>query len=160
MCFTIFQNEKTYFLGIKTRSSKNGKIAIFPKGLVHGFRQKVTIFPSFFLGNTGQENVFYDILERKNLFLSYKNKKFKKSKNCHFFQRGQSMVLVKNWSFFHVFFKGNIGQENVFYDILERKNPFLGYKNKKIEKWENSHFSKEVSLWFWSKIGHFSMFLF
>ena len=22
---------------------------------------------------------------------------------------------------------GNIGQENVFYDILERKNDFLGY---------------------------------
>ena len=46
----------------------------------------------------------------------------------------------------------------MFYDILERKNPFLGYKNKKFEKWENSHFSKGDSLWFWSKIGHFSMF--
>ena len=32
------------------------------------------IFPSFvFLGNIGQENVFYDILERKNAFLGYKN---------------------------------------------------------------------------------------
>ena len=68
------------------------------------------------------------------------------------------MVLVKNWPFFHVNFKGNIGQENVFYDILERKNAFLGYKNKNFEKRENSHFSKEVSLRFWSKIGHFSMF--
>ena len=28
----------------------------------------------------GQENVFYDILERKNAFLSYKNNKFKSSK--------------------------------------------------------------------------------
>ena len=37
--------------------------------------------PFFFLGNIGQENVFYDILERKNAFLGYKNKKFKKSKN-------------------------------------------------------------------------------
>ena len=36
----------------------------------------------FFLGNIDQENVFYDILERKNAFLGYKNKKFKKSKNC------------------------------------------------------------------------------
>ena len=35
----------------------------------------------FFLGNIGKENVFYDILERKNAFLGYKNKKFKKSKN-------------------------------------------------------------------------------
>ena len=38
-------------------------------------------FQLFFLGNIGQENVFYDILERQTAFLSYKNKKFKKSKN-------------------------------------------------------------------------------
>ena len=29
------------------------------------------------------------------------------------------MILVKNWPFFHLFFSGNIGQENVFYDSLE-----------------------------------------
>ena len=29
----------------------------------------------------GQENVFHDILERKNAFLGHKNTKFKKSKN-------------------------------------------------------------------------------
>ena len=39
------------------------------------------------------------------------------------------------------FFLGSIGQENVFYDILERKNAFLGYKNKKSEKSKNWHFS-------------------
>ena len=44
------------------------------------------------------------------------------------------MVLVKNWSFSHLFLKDNIGQENVFYDILEQKNAFLGYKNKKLKK--------------------------
>ena len=43
------------------------------------------------------------------------------------------MVLVKNWPF-SIFFLGNIGQENVFDDILERKNAFLGYKNKKFKK--------------------------
>ena len=70
------------FLGnIKTRSLKSRKIVIFPKGLTHCFGAKIAIFPTFFLGNIGQENVFYDILERKNAFLRYKNKKFKKSKN-------------------------------------------------------------------------------
>ena len=34
----------------------------------------------FFVGNRGQENVFYDILEPKNVFLVYENKKFKTSK--------------------------------------------------------------------------------
>ena len=60
---------------------KVGKIDISPKGLTHGFVPKMAIFKPFFLGNIGQENVFYDILEPKNAFLGYKNKKFKKSKN-------------------------------------------------------------------------------
>ena len=47
------------------------------------------------------------------------------------------MVLVENWPFFHVFILGNIVQENVFYDILEGKNAFLGYKNKKLKKLKN-----------------------
>ena len=34
------------------------------------------------------------------------------------------MVLVQKWPFFQPFFLGNIDQENVFYNILERKNAF------------------------------------
>ena len=43
---------------------------------------------NFFLGNIGQENVFYDILERKTAFLGNKNKKFKKVEKVTFLQRG------------------------------------------------------------------------
>ena len=84
MSFTIFQSEKAPLKTIKTRSQKISEIDIFPKGLTHGFGPKMAIFPTFFLGNIGQENVFYDILERKNAFLGYKNKKSKKSQNLHF----------------------------------------------------------------------------
>ena len=68
------------------------------------------------------------------------------------------MVLVQKWPFFQLFFLGNIGQEKVFYGILERKKTFLGYKNKKFKQSKNWHFSKEVNPWFWSKSGHFSNF--
>ena len=44
------------------------------------------------------------------------------------------MLLVKKISIVQLFFLGNIGQENVFYDILERKTVFLGNKNKKFKK--------------------------
>ena len=44
------------------------------------------------------------------------------------------MVLVRKWPFSNFFSLGNIGQENGFYDILEPKNAFLGYKNKKFQK--------------------------
>ena len=47
------------------------------------------------------------------------------------------MVLVQNCPFFFLFFLGNIGKENVFYDILEGKNAFLGYKNKKFKQSKN-----------------------
>ena len=47
------------------------------------------------------------------------------------------MVLVKKGSFFRRLFLGDIGQENVFYDILERKNVFLGYENEEFRKSKN-----------------------
>ena len=86
--------------------------------------QKWLFFNFFFLGNIGQENVFYDILERKNVFLSYKNKKSKKSKNSNFSKGVNSWFWSENGHFSNFFFLGNIGEENVFYDILEQKKRF------------------------------------
>ena len=65
------------------------------------------------------------------------------------------MVLVLKWLFFQPFFLGNIGHKNLFYDILERKNASLGYKNKKLKKSKNCYFSKGVNPWFWSKMAVF-----
>ena len=53
-----------------------------------------------------------------------------------------------------------MGQENDFYDILERKMAFLGYKNEKFKKSKNWHFSKGVNPRFSSKNGHFSNLFF
>ena len=77
----IFPKAFLRYKNNKFKSRKIDKKFIFPKGLTHGFGPKMASFPTFFLGNIGQENVFYDILERKNAFLGYKNKKFKKWKN-------------------------------------------------------------------------------
>ena len=99
--------------------------------------QKEPFFQLFFLGNMGQENVFYVILERKDAFLGYKNKKFKKSKYWHFSKGVNPWFWSKNGHFSNFYFLINTGQENVFYDILERKNAFLGYKNKKFKKSKN-----------------------
>ena len=114
----------------------------------------------FSVGNIGKGNFFYDILEEKNAFLGYKIKKCKKSKNWHFSKGVNPWFWSKNGHFSNFYFLCNIEQENVFYDILERKNAFLGYKNKKIVKSKNWHFSKGVKPWFWSKNGHFSNFYF
>ena len=115
---------------------------------------------SFFLGKIGQENVFYDILEGKNAFLGYKKKTLKKSKNCYFSKGVNASFLDKNVLSCNFFLSGKIGQENVFYYILERKKPFLGSKKKKFKKSKNCCFCKGVNPWVWSKNGHFSNFFF
>ena len=122
--------------------------------------QKWPLYQLSFLGNIGQENLFYDSLEPKNAFLSYKNKKFKKCKNGHFSKVVFSRFCSKNGHFSTFFFLGNIGLENVFYDILQRNKVFLSYKNKKFKKSKNWHFFKGLNPWFWCKNGNFSNFLF
>ena len=42
------------------------------------------------------------------------------------------MVLVKNFKFFPFFYLRENRQENTFHDILERKNAFSEYKNKRL----------------------------
>ena len=61
---------------------------------------------------------------KKNAFVAYKNKKFKKSKNWHFSKGVNPRFWSKNGHFSKLFFLGNIGQDNVFHDILEKKKPF------------------------------------
>ena len=103
----------------------------------------MAIFPTFvFSSNIIQENVFYDILERKNAFLSHKNKKFK-TRKTDIFQKGLTLGFGPKRAIFPRFFLGNIGQENVVYDILEQKNAFPNYKNMKFKKSKNDHFCKE-----------------
>ena len=99
--------------------------------------QKWPFFQLYFLGNIGEENVFYDNLEGKNAFLSYK-KKSSKSEKIEFFPKGLTHGFGPKTAIFRTFsFFGNIGQGNVFYDILEGKNAFLSYKNEKFKKSKN-----------------------
>ena len=81
----------------------------------------MAIFPTFFLGNISQKNIFYDILERKNAFLRYKNRKLKKSKNWNFFKGVNPWFLSKNGHYSNFVFSGNMGQATVFYDIVDQK---------------------------------------
>ena len=70
------------------------------------------------------------------------------------------MVLVQKWRFFQLFFGRIIDQENVLYDILERKNVFLGYKNKKFKESKIDIFPKGLTHGFGPKIAIFPTFFF
>ena len=159
--FDDILERKNAFLGNKNKKLKQSKNWHFSKGVNPWFCSKIAHFSNLlFLDNIGQENVFHDILELKNAFLGNENSQFKPSKNWHFSKGVNPWCCSKIGHFSIIFFLGNIGQENVFYDILERKIAFLGNKNKKLKKSKNRHFSKGVNRWFCSKIGHFSNLFF
>ena len=115
-------------------------------------------FHLFFLDNIGQEIVFYDILKRKTAYLGNKTKKFKMSKNWHFSKEVKPWFCSKIGHFSIFFFLNNIGQENMFYDILERWNVFLGNKNKKYKKSKSLHFPKGLTHGFAQKLAIFPTF--
>ena len=130
--------KKNDFLRHKNKKFKKSKNWDFSKGVNPWFWSENGHFSNFlFLGNIDQENVFYDILEQKNTFLGHKNQKFKKSKSLDFSKGVNPWFCSENGHFSNFLFLGNIGQENTFYDILERNNAFLGFKNQKLKKSKN-----------------------
>ena len=64
----------------------------------------MAIFPTLFLANVGQENVFYDILELKKRLFRLKKQQVQKVEKLRFFQRGSRMILVQKWPFFQLSF--------------------------------------------------------
>lgn len=48
-CVDYILDRKKALLGKKNKILKSRKNCVFPKGLVYGFRQKLKIFPSFFI---------------------------------------------------------------------------------------------------------------
>ena len=119
----------------------------------------MAIFQTFFLGDIGQENILNHILERKNAFQGYKNKKFKKSKNWHFSKGVDPWFWSKNGQFSNISLS-NIGQENILNDILQRKHGFLGYKKKKFKKSKNDFFPKRLTHGFGQKMAIIQTFFF
>ena len=72
------------------------------------------------------------------------------------------MVLVQKWPFLQFSFLANIGQENVFYNILDKKNAFIGYKKKitKSRKIDISPKGETLTHGFGPKMAIFTTFLF
>ena len=163
MSFTVFQNEKTPFQAIKTRSSKSQKIAIILNELTHCFCTKIAIFQLVFvfLSNIGQENVFYNILEQKNAFLGQKKQKVQKVKKIDIFRKGLTHGFGPKIAIFPTsFFQAKQARKMSFTIFWNKKNASLAYKNKKFKNSKYCHFSKGVNSWFWSKKGHFFNFFF
>ena len=61
---------------MKTKRSKSRKIEIFPKGLVHGFGQKLAIFPFYYFRTCWPGKCLERYSKTKKTFIGFKNEKF------------------------------------------------------------------------------------
>ena len=115
-------------------SPKNG---YFPKRLTHAFGPRMAIFPTFFFRQYRPGKCVLRYFKTKKRLSRLQRRRVQKVEKLRFFQRGYPMLLIQKWPYFQLFFLGNIGQKNVFYDILEPKNACQGYKNNKFQKAKN-----------------------
>ena len=70
------------------------------------------------------------------------------------------MILVQKWPFLQIFFLGDIDQENGFYDILQPKSAFPGYKNIKFKKSKIDIFPNGLTYGVCPKMAIFPTFFF
>ena len=150
--------KKKPFQAIKIRTSKSQKIDIFSKGLTHGFDPKMAVFPTFFLGNIGQENVFYDIVHPKNAFVAYKKKSSKSGKTSKGLTNsfGSKLAIFPNFFFRHY----RLGKRS-FTIFQNKKTPLQAIKTKSSKNRKIDIFLKGlVNHWFWCKNGPFWNFFF
>ena len=88
MSFAIFQNEKTPFQAIKTKSSKSRKIDIFPKGLTYGSGPKTAIFLNFFSQAIQARKVSFTIFYNEKMPFQAIKTKSSKSRKIDVFLKG------------------------------------------------------------------------
>ena len=104
----------------------------------------MAIFQTFFLGNTGLEIVFYDILETKNAFLGYKNNRFKPYGKMSIFRLFELLLFIV--------LKGGFCLQNI------RKDIFLAYIAKKKEIDKTAIFGQQPSVNPFEKMSTFRIF--
>ena len=119
---TIFLNEKTPFQAIKTRSLKNRKIDIFPKGLTHGFGQKLAIFPTFFFEAIQARKMSFTIFQNKKTPFQVIKTRSSKSRKTGIFSKRLTHGLNPKLDIFPTFF---------FKAIMARKMSFTIFQSEK-----------------------------
>ena len=158
MSFTIFQNGKTPFQAIKTKSAKSQKIVIFPKGLTHAFGPKMALFQTFiFYAIQARKMCFTIFWNKKKAFLGHKNKNFKKPKNRHFLKGVNPWFLVKNGPFSNFFFWAIQARKMSFTILFIQKTPVQPIK-KSSKSGKTDIFPKGLTNSFGPKLAIFLNF--
>ena len=120
MSFMIFQNEKTPFQTIKTRSLKSRKMDIFSQDIFSRFFSKKWPFFQFFFQAIKARKVSFMIFQNEKMPSQAIKRRGSKSGKIDIFLKGLSHSFAPKLAIFPSFFLGDLVHENVFYDILRR----------------------------------------
>ena len=121
---------------------------------------KWPFFQLSFLGNIGQEYVFYDILVRKNAFLCYKNNKFKNLKNLHCSKGVNPCFWSKNGHSLNFFFQPIQARKMSCMIFQNEKTPFWAIKRRSLISQKIDIFQKGLTHGFGPKMTIFPPFFF
>ena len=157
----IFYNDKTPFQAIKTRSPKNRKIDIFPKGLTHGFRLKMAIFPTCFFQEIQARKMSFMIFQKnKTPFQAIKTRS-QKSQKIDIFPKGLTHGFRLKMAIFPTCFFLEIQARKMSFMIFQNnKTPFQAIKTSSQKSQKIDIFPKGLTHGFGPKITVFSTFFF
>ena len=161
MSLTMFWNEKTHFQGIKTRSSKSRKIAIFVNQLTHGFYTKMAIFPtSFFQGKQGSKMSFTIFQNEKTPLQAIKTRSLK-SRKIAFFAKRLTHGFGPNITIFPTsfFWQNRPGKCPLRYSRT-KKTPFQAIKKRRSKSRKIAISPKGLTHGFGLKMAIFATFFF
>ena len=131
MSFTIFQNEKTPFQAIKTRSLKIQIIDIFLKGLTHGFGLKMAAFPTFFFRQYRPVKCLLRCSTLKKTPFQPMKTKSSKSRKADIFPKGLTHGFGTKLPIFSTFlFQAIQGSKKSFTRFQNEKTPFQTIKTR------------------------------
>ena len=122
MSFKIFQNEKTPFQAIKTRSSKSRQIDIFPNGLTHCFSPKMAIFPTFISQEIYARKMSFTIFQNGKTSFQTINTTSLKSRKIDIFPNGLTHGFGPKMAIIPTF---------IFQEIQAKKMSFTIFQNEK-----------------------------
>ena len=122
--------------------------------------QKRPYFKTFFFRQYRPGKCLYRYSRTRKRLSRLKKEKRQNVEKLTSFQTGYPMVLVQNWPFFQTFFFRQYRPGKCLSRYSRTKKAFLGYKNKKLKKSKNGHFSKGANPWFGKKMAVFRNFFF
>ena len=156
MCFMIFQNERTPFSALKTRSLKGQKIEVFSKVLTHGFGPKMAIFQTFFFQGIQARKMYFRIFQKeKTPFQAIKTRN-SKSRKIDIFLKGLTHGFGPKIAIFLTFFFQAIQARKMSFMIFQNeKRPFQALKKRSSKSRKIDIFPKGLTHGFGPKMAVF-----